>query len=121
MFRQVFINNPESRTKTLITHALHLLPQIDYSYTIVDGQIMEYGTYAELIANDGVFSKFLKEFSSKQEEEEVEDVDETALEGGVAKGGKGQKGSGAVTVLKEQYEKSKTIMQEEESSVGAVT
>ena len=111
------MNNPEGRTKILVTHALHFLPQVDYIYTIADGQIMERGTYAELMANDGVFSKFLKEFGSKQEEE-MEDVDEDAAE--VAKGGKGQKGSGAVTALKERYEKGKTIMQDEERSVGAV-
>ena len=114
------MNNPEGRTKILVTHALHFLPQVDYIYTIADGQIMERGTYAELMANDGVFSKFLKEFGSKQEEEEIEDVDEAAVEGEVTKGGKGQKGSGAVTALKERYEKGKTIMQDEERSVGAV-
>ena len=118
VFQQVFMNNPEGRTKILVTHALHLLPQVDYIYTIAGGQIMERGTYAELMANGGVFSKFLKEFGSKQEEE-MEDVDEDAAE--VAKGGKGQKGSGVVTALKERYEKGKTIMQDEERSVGAVT
>ena len=121
MFQQVFMNNPEGRTKILVTHALHFLPQVDYIYTIVDGQIMERGTYAELMANDGVFSKFLREFGSKKEGEEIEDVDEAVVEGGVVKGGKGQKESGAVTILKEQYKKGKAIMQEEERSVGAVT
>jgi len=113
------MKNPEGRTKILVTHALHFLPQVDYIYTIADGQIMERGTYAELMANDGVFSKFLKEFGSKQEEEE--EIDEAADEGEGVKGGKGQKGSGVVTALREQYEKGKTIMQDEERSVGAVT
>ena len=122
VFQQVFMNNPEGRTKILVTHALHFLPQVDYIYTIADGQVMERGTYAELMANDGVFSKFLKEFGSKQEEEEeIEDVDEATAEGEGANGGKSKKGSGAVTALKEQYEKGKTIMQDEERSVGAVT
>jgi len=114
------MNNPEGRTKILVTHALHFLPQVDYIYTIADGQVMERGTYAELMANDGVFSKFLKEFGSKQEEE-TEGVDGGAAGSEVEKGGKGQKGSGVVTALRERYQKGKTIMQDEERSVGAVT
>ena len=59
------MNNPEGRTKILVTHTLHFLPQVDYIYTIANGQTMECGTYPELMANDGVFSKFVKEFGSK--------------------------------------------------------
>lgn len=75
----------EGRTNILITHALHFPPQVDYIYTIADGQIAERGTCAELMANDGVFSKFLQEFGSKQEEEEIENVAEVTAEGEVAK------------------------------------
>ena len=121
MFQQVFLNNPEGRTKILVTHALHFLPQVDYIYTIAEGQIMEHGTYPELMANDGVFSKFVKEFGSKQQEEEEEDADEIADEVEEEREGEGGKGTNAVVALKEQYEKGKTIMQEEERNVGAVT
>jgi len=113
------MKNPEGRTKILVTHALHFLPQVDYIYTIADGRMMERGTYAELMANDGVFSEFLKEFGSKREEE-TEDVDEAVVEGGVVKEGKGEKGPSAVAAPK-KFEKGKSIMQEEERSVGAVT
>ena len=113
------MNNPEGRTKILVTHALHFLPQVDYIYTIADGKIMECGTYAGLMANDAVFSKFLKEFGSKQEEE-MEHVDKVVAEGRVVKGGKGEGGPNAISAPKE-FKKGKTIMQEEERSVGAVT
>ena len=108
------MNNSEGRTKILVTHALHFLPQVDYIYTIADGRIMERGTYPKLMANSGVFSKFVKEFGSMQEEEE-KDVNEIGGEG------KGEKGVGTVIALREKFEKGKTIMQEEERSVGAVT
>lgn len=111
------MNNHESQTKILVTHALHFLPQVDYILTVADGQIKERGTYNELIANDGVFSKFVKEFGSKQEEEE-KDVEEVADE---AEGGKGKGGHKMVAALREQYEKGKTIMQDEERNVGSVT
>ena len=117
------MNNPEGGTKILVTHALHFLPQVDYIYTIADGQIMERGTYPELMANDGVFSKFLKEFGSKREEEEEEtgDVGDVAGEGDVAKGEKSEKAPNAGVAIKEKFEKGGAVMQEEERSVGAVT
>ena len=117
MFQQVFVNSTRGQTKILVTHALHFLPQVDYIYTIADGQIMEHGTYADLMASRGVFSKFVKEFGSKQQEEEREDADEIEAE----KEGKGDKSSNAVVALKEKYEKGETIMQEEERNTGAVT
>lgn len=109
------MNNPEGRTKILVTHALHFLPQVDYIYTISDGQIMERGRYAELMANDGVFSKFVKEFGSKQEEEkEIDEIEE-------GEEGKGEKAPNVVVALREKFERGKTIMQDEERNVGAVT
>ena len=106
----MFTNNPEGRTKILVTHALPFLPQVDYIYTIADGQIMERGTYAELMVNDGVFSKFMKEFGLKQEEGD-KGADEVTDGGGNGEGG----------APKDEFERGKTIMQEEERNVGAVT
>ena len=120
MFQQVFVNNIEGRTKILVTHALHFLPQVDYIYTIADGQVKERGTYIELMANRGVFSKFVKEFGSKQQGKEDEDADEVVGEVEAEKEEKGGKSLNTVAALKEQYEKGKTIMQEEERSIGAV-
>lgn len=46
---------------------------MDYIYTVVDGKIAERGTYAELLAKDGAFSRFAKEFGAKEEQEEEEE------------------------------------------------
>ena len=115
------MNNPDGRTKILVTHALHFLPQVDYIYTVADGQVKERGTYNELIANDGVFSKFVKEFGSQQQEEEKEDSDEIADVVETEKEGTGKMGHKAAAAFKEQYEKGKTIMQDEERNVGSVS
>jgi len=120
VFQQVFVNNPEGRTKILVTHALHFLPQVDYICTIADGQIMERGTYTELMANRGVFSKFVQQFGSKQQEEK-EDTEEIASGVEVKKEGRVDGDPITVAVLKERYEKGKTMMQEEERNIGAVT
>ena len=100
------MNNPEGRTKILVTHTLHFLPHVDYIYTIADGQVMERGAYAELMASDGIFAKFVKEFGLKQEEEGRE--------------GNGEKDPNSITP-REKFAQGRTIMQEEEKNVGAVT
>ena len=112
------MNNPEGRTKILVTHALHFLPQVNYICTIADGQVMERGTYAELMADHGVFSKFVKEF--------VRFVLLLLFRAGakdgveVVKKEKNEKRPDTAD-LKEEYEKGKTIMQEEERNIDAVT
>jgi ABC-type multidrug transport system ATPase subunit len=68
VFQNVF--QKPGKTRILVTHALHFLPQVDYIYTIADGRIAERGTYRELISNNGEFSRFLTEFGSKDDTEE---------------------------------------------------
>ncbi|EMD34148.1 hypothetical protein CERSUDRAFT_117637 [Gelatoporia subvermispora B] len=77
VFQNVFLDAIAGKTRILVTHALHFLPQVDYIYTMVDGRISEQGTYAQLIANEGDFAHFIREFGSKEAQEEKE---EEALE-----------------------------------------
>lgn len=70
----MFVNNPRGQTKILATHALNFLPQVDCIYTTADSQIKERGTYTELMANDGVLSKFLREFSSRGGGEDASEI-----------------------------------------------
>ncbi|OJA16609.1 hypothetical protein AZE42_10766, partial [Rhizopogon vesiculosus] len=51
VFENVLKRNT-GKTRILVTHALHFLPDVDYIYTLVDGRIAERGTYLELMAND---------------------------------------------------------------------
>ena len=57
-----------SKTRILVTHSLRLLPKVDYIITIADGRINEHGSYAELIASGGPFSKFVTEFVAEPED-----------------------------------------------------
>ena len=68
----------QDKTRILVTHALHFLPQVDYIYTMIDGRIGEHGTYADLMAAEGDFARFVNEFGSKENELEKE---EEAVEG----------------------------------------
>ncbi|KAI0783557.1 P-loop containing nucleoside triphosphate hydrolase protein [Abortiporus biennis] len=108
VFNNVFLNASVGKTRILVTHALHFLPQVDYIYTIVDGRIAEQGTYNNLLAIDGAFSRFVKEFGAKEENEEKEEeaVEEAAEEKQVEK-----KKPGKSIV---------PLMQAEERNMGAV-
>lgn len=107
-------NSLSGKTRVLVTHALHFLPQVDYIYAITEGRIAEQGTYADLMSNKGEFSKFVHEFGSKEEEEEKEEKDEDDL---VAVGGKDTKENGDA---KKKATMGVGLMQVEERNTGAV-
>ncbi|KAI0342903.1 ABC transporter [Trametopsis cervina] len=111
VFNNVFLNAIAGKTRILVTHALHFLPQVDYIFTVVDGRIAERGTYQGLLAREGgAFSRFVKEFGAKEEqqEEEEEAVEEMAA-GKDADAKKRKKAAGGTP-----------MMQVEERNKGAV-
>ncbi|KAH7925483.1 ABC transporter [Leucogyrophana mollusca] len=108
VFQNVLKNNSAGKTRILVTHALHFLPEVDYIYTLVDGRIAERGTYSELMSNDGAFSKFIAEFGSKEDSKKEKEEDAAEEEVGAEK--KAPKASGA----------GKGMMQEEERNTGAI-
>jgi len=105
VFQNVLKRNT-GKTRILVTHALHFLPEVDYIYTLVDGRIAERGTYTELMANDGAFSKFVAEFGSK---EDPTKKDEKVVEDAEPEEKRTQKGTAG-----------KAMMQEEERNTGAI-
>jgi ABC-type Fe3+/spermidine/putrescine transport system ATPase subunit len=108
VFQNVLQNSLSGKTRILVTHALHFLPQVDYIYVISEGHIAEFGTYSELMSHGKDFSRFVTEFGSKEEEEKkdvaVVDKDAKKKEEGMKKavGGAG-------------------MMQAEERNTGAIS
>ncbi|KAG1747124.1 ABC transporter [Suillus paluster] len=94
------------KTRILVTHALHFLPEVDYIYTLVDGRIAERGTHAELMANDGAFSHFVAEFGSREDATKKED--------------KPVDGAGIDEKKNEIGMTGKAMMQEEERNTGVI-
>lgn len=87
---------------------------MDYIITMdgATGTIGERGTYDELVARDGPFSRFIAEFGGQQEEEEKkEEKEEDAIEDGDGKKDQKKKGPGAPAAA---------LMQQEERETGAV-
>ncbi|KAG7451066.1 ABC transporter [Guyanagaster necrorhizus] len=116
VFNNVLRSTTPGKTRILVTHALHFLPQVDYIFTIAGGHIAERGTYDELMQKDGEFSKFYKEFGSKEEKEEEEEVEEEedAIEGI----GKESVSEGD---LKKKITPGPGLMQAEERNTGAIS
>ena len=106
----MLLDNTSSSTRILVTHALHFLPRVDYIYFMVEGRIVERGTFDEMMANRGDFARTFDEFVSKDQKEskgenainlEDPDVDENAKKRQSAKRGA-------------------ELMQAEERNIGAV-
>ncbi|KAJ3411175.1 hypothetical protein HDV05_002641 [Chytridiales sp. JEL 0842] len=74
LFEKCIMGALKDKTRILVTHQLHVLPNMDYIYYIEDGRITERGTYAELLATGDKFSKLMTEFGNA--EKHADDTDE---------------------------------------------
>ena len=75
VFKNVLEDALRDRTRVIVTHGLHFLPQVDRIITMVDGKIAEQGTHAELITANGAFARFVKEFGSSEDHNQAEELD----------------------------------------------
>lgn len=73
VFSNVLLDAPKDKTRVLVTHAVHVLPEVDYIYIITDGIIRKHGSYSELMAANGDLSTLVRRFG-KQEAEERQSV-----------------------------------------------
>jgi ATP-binding cassette, subfamily C (CFTR/MRP), member 1 len=64
------------KTRILVTHQLQVLSRAkaDQIFCIKEGKIVESGTYEELVAGDGEFSRLLRKYT--REEVEIEEIEE---------------------------------------------
>ncbi|XP_011906852.1 PREDICTED: canalicular multispecific organic anion transporter 1 isoform X2 [Cercocebus atys] len=69
----------KGKTRLLVTHSMHFLPQVDEIVVLGNGTIIEKGSYSALLAQKGEFAKNLKTFlrhTSPEEETTVHDGSE---------------------------------------------
>ncbi|KAI8806674.1 P-loop containing nucleoside triphosphate hydrolase protein [Cladochytrium replicatum] len=62
VFHGAIANNMKGRTRILVTHQLHYLPYVDMVVVMKDGQVVEQGSYTELVSQNGVFSEMVKNY-----------------------------------------------------------
>ena len=58
------------QTRILVTHGLSFLPQCDLIVVLDEGNIIEVGTYKELIENDEHFAEFMRTYAGPEENQE---------------------------------------------------
>ncbi|XP_038183156.1 ATP-binding cassette sub-family C member 2 [Arvicola amphibius] len=52
----------KGKTRILVTHSIHFLPQVDEIIVLGNGTVLEKGSYRDLLSKKGVFAKNLKTF-----------------------------------------------------------
>ena len=58
-----------------MTHGVTYLPYVDKIISMKDGEIVEMGTYEDLIKADGHFAEFVRMYLQEKEEDEELDED----------------------------------------------
>ncbi|XDA88144.1 hypothetical protein R6Z07M_017814 [Ovis aries] len=66
----------KGKTRILVTHSIHFLPQVDEIVVVGNGTILEKGSYSTLLANKGLFAKNLKTFVKQTGPEDEATVNE---------------------------------------------
>lgn len=62
------LNGPlATRTRVLVTHALHVLDKSDYIYVMDNGVVAEEGTYQELMARGSLLTRIMEEYGNVEE------------------------------------------------------
>ncbi|RIB17409.1 P-loop containing nucleoside triphosphate hydrolase protein [Gigaspora rosea] len=67
------------KTRLLVTHHLHYLPQVDYVIYMEDGKIVEQGTYEKLMKDGKTFSKLIAEYGADNDGE-IKNDEESRLD-----------------------------------------
>ncbi|KAJ3015528.1 UNVERIFIED_CONTAM: hypothetical protein HDU68_012690 [Siphonaria sp. JEL0065] len=73
IFKECILGALNGKTRLLVTHQLHFVPQCDVVITMKDGCISEYGSYPELMAAGGEFSKLMVSYGGVVEGEETKE------------------------------------------------
>ena len=113
----------QGKTVVLVTHALHLLPQVDQILCLENGSIVERGSYAELMAANGSFARLSTEFGRVVDDAGVEAEADVEAEGGKKDALKKADDDKAMAIglgAKAEKAKDKGLMQKDERTIGAV-
>jgi len=61
------------QARILVTHGIGFLPQCGHVTSMDGGEVIEEGTYDELMANNGLFAEFIHVYSNTEEDNEEDD------------------------------------------------
>lgn len=95
------------KTRILVTHAVHLLPKADAIIVMENGRIAERGSFDELMAAGGPFSRFAQEYGVAAAADASDAVKPTTTGGAAHAAPKGKASN-------------RPLMQKEEQASGSV-
>ncbi|KAG0351394.1 hypothetical protein BGZ54_003269 [Gamsiella multidivaricata] len=130
LFKNCIMGALQGKTRVLVTHQLHVLPQVDYVICMKDGEIVERGTFNELMANAGEFSSLMKAHGGIEDiEPDLEEaVDEQSVDPAITagaekalEGGSGEKKDVGEKEKDAKDAKPKGLMSQEERATGSVS
>ncbi|XP_022092710.1 multidrug resistance-associated protein 1-like [Acanthaster planci] len=87
------------KTRVLVTHGVGFLPRVDHIIVLVDGEITEAGSYAELLSRNQAFAEFLRNYSNEAYDNERNDVQGPLLSEQMAV--LGEEGTSSIAMLSE--------------------
>ncbi|XP_059143339.1 multidrug resistance-associated protein 1-like [Physella acuta] len=126
IFEKVMSSNNgllKNKTRVLVTHGVHWLPQVDKIVVMTDGRISEVGSYEQLLSQDGPFAQFLKTYLTQ----EVEEAEDPAVKSQIFTGGEpntsSHKEKDVKEAVKTDTKKSKPgteLTEEEKTETGKV-
>jgi len=99
----------EEKTRILVTHQLHVLPDVDYIIVMKNGRIEEQGEYDDLMKRGGEFSRLMRTYGG---------VDDNVKEKAAKK--KEKKADQKKDAKKDKKDKGKALMTQEERATGSV-
>ncbi|XP_070185918.1 multidrug resistance-associated protein 1-like isoform X2 [Littorina saxatilis] len=70
----------KGKTRVLVTHGIGFLPKVDNIVVLKDGQISEVGSFTELMAHNGAFAEFLRNYLTQEIVVEVSTADPSDLD-----------------------------------------
>ncbi|KAL3882083.1 hypothetical protein ACJMK2_028455 [Sinanodonta woodiana] len=62
----------KGKTRVLVTHGVHWLPEVDFIVVMSGGTISEIGSYEELMEHDGAFAQFLRTYLNSADDNDDE-------------------------------------------------
>ncbi|KAJ3273542.1 hypothetical protein HDV01_004309 [Terramyces sp. JEL0728] len=77
LFEVCLQNALKQKTRILVTHQLHFLPQVDYILVMKEGEIAEQGTFEELMSSKGAFASLMTDYGGVNEA--IEETEETEI------------------------------------------
>jgi len=101
----------EGKTRILVTHQLHVLPDVDYIIVMKGGRIEEQGDYDELLKKNGEFARLMRTYGGIDESEDAK---------AKAAAKKKEKKETKKETKKEEKKKGKALMTQEERATGSV-